>query len=93
LVRALDKQGFAVVAHPPYHEDLEVKLSIARAPEGAVAVATLRSDGFFIDEARASLDGTDAAVATLARTLAVSEGMADFVRNSGTPQQKALSGQ
>ena len=93
FVRALAREGFAVVAHPPFHEDLEVTLSIARAPEGVIAMATLRSDGFFVDEARVPLDGSDAAVATLARTLAISQGMADFVRNSGTPQQKAVSGQ
>lgn len=93
FVRALAREGFAIVAHPPYHEDLEVTLSIARASEGVIAMATLRSDGFFIDEARVSLDGTDAAVARLARTLAISQGIADFVRNSGAPQQKALSGQ
>jgi hypothetical protein len=93
FVQALVNEGFIIVDHPPYHEDLEITLSIARAPEGVIAMATLRSDGFFIDEARVPLDGTDAAVATLARTLAISQGMADFVRNSGTPQQKALSGQ
>jgi len=31
--------------------------------------------------------------ALYARTLAVSQGTADFVRNSGTPQQKSFSGQ
>ncbi|OLC49459.1 MAG: hypothetical protein AUH82_00435 [Chloroflexi bacterium 13_1_40CM_4_65_13] len=93
FVRALAREGFTIAAHPPYHEDLEVTLTVVRAPEGVVAVATLRSDGFFIDEARASLDGADAALATLARTLALSQGTADFVRNSGTPQQKGLSGQ
>lgn len=93
FVRALAREGFAIVAHPPYHEDLEVTLGITRVPEGVIAVATLRSDGFFIDEARVSLDGTDAALARLARTLAISQGIADFVRNSGAPQQKALSGQ
>jgi len=93
FVRALAREGFTIAAHPPYHEDLEVTLNVVRAPEGVVAVATLRSDGFFIDEARASLDGADAALATLARTLALSQGTSDFVRNSGTPQQKGLSGQ
>ena len=93
FVRALAREGFAIAAHPPYHEDLEATLSIARAPEGVIVMATLRSDGFFIDEARVSLDRADVAVATLARTLAISQGTADFVRNSGTPQQKALSGQ
>ena len=93
FVRALASEGFTVVAHSPYHEDLEVTLSIARAPEGVVALATLRSDGFFIDEARAPLDGTVGTLAALARTLAISQATADFVRNSGTPQQRNLSGQ
>ncbi len=79
---ALATEGFTVVAHPPYHEELEVTLSVARAAEAAVAVATLRSDGFFVDEARAPLDGNDATAAALARTLAVSQGVADFVRNT-----------
>ena len=92
FARALAREGFTVVAHPPYHEDLEVTLGVAPKPEGAVALATLRSDGFFIEEAQAPLDGVDTADA-LARTLAVSQGMADFVRNSGTPQQHSLSGQ
>ena len=93
FVRALAGEGFTIVAHPPYHEDLEVTLDIVRAPEGIVAVATLHSDGSFIDEARASLYSADAALARLAKTLALSQGTADFVRNSGTPQQKGLSGQ
>ena len=92
FARALAKEGFTVVERPPYHEDLEVTLSIARKPAGAVALATLRSDGFFIEEAQAPLDGADAAEA-LASTLAVAQGTADFFRNSGTPQQKGLSGQ
>ena len=93
FVRALASEGFTVVAHPPYHEDLEVTLTIARTPEGVIAMATLRSDGFFIDETHAPFDGTDAALATLAKTLAVSQGTAEFVRNSGTPEQKSFSGQ
>jgi hypothetical protein len=51
-----------------------------------VLVATLRSDGFFVDEARAPDDQRDA-LSQLARSLAQSQGMASFVRNSGTPQQ------
>lgn len=93
FVRALASEGFTVVAHPPYHGDLEVTLAIARAPGGAVAVATLRSDGFFVDEARALFDGSDSAPSALARTLAVSQGTAEFVRNSGTPQQQNFSSQ
>jgi N-formylglutamate amidohydrolase len=91
--QALAAEGFTIVAHPPYHEELEVTLNVVRTAEAAVAVATLRSDGFFVDEARAPLEGNDSTAAALARTLAVSQSMADFVRNSGTPQQKSLSGQ
>lgn len=91
--RALAREGFTVVAHLPYHEDLEVTLSVTRTAEAAVALATLRSDGFFVDEARASFDGNDTTATALARALAVSQGMADFVRNSGTPQQATFSGQ
>jgi len=91
FARALASEGFTVVTHPPYHEDLEVTLSVATRANGAVAVGTLRSDGFFVDEVEAPLDG--AAPDALARTLAVSQGLTDFVRNSGTPQQKSLSGQ
>ena len=86
---ALAREGFTVVSHPPYHEQLEVTRSVERT----VAVATLRSDGFFVEEARATLDGNDATAAKLARTLAFSQGMADFVRNSGTPRQTTFSGQ
>ena len=88
---ALARKGFTVVPHPPYHEDLEVTLSVARTPAGMVATATLRSDGFFVDEARSPFDGTATAADALARTLAVSERTADFVRNSGTPQQRSAT--
>jgi hypothetical protein len=89
---ALAREGFHVVAHPPAHEQLEVTLSLAQTADATVAVATLRSDGFFVDEARAPFDGDGATAATLARTLAVSQNMGDFVRNSGTPQQEGLTG-
>ena len=92
FARALAKDGFTVVQRPPYHEDLEVTLGIAYKPAGAVALATLRSDGFFIEVAQAPLAGGDAAEA-LANSLAVAQGTADFFRNGGTPQQKGLSGQ
>jgi len=70
FVRALASEAFTVVAHPPYHEDLEVTLTIARTPEGVIAMATLRSDGFFIDETYAPFDGTDAALVMLAKARA-----------------------
>jgi hypothetical protein len=82
--QALANQGFAVVDRPPYREDLEVTLRHARS--APMLVATLRSDGFFVDEARVPEDQRDA-LAQLASSLAQSQGMADFVRNSGTPQQ------
>jgi hypothetical protein len=77
FAQALAAQGFEVVAHPPYSRQLEVTLT----HEGPSLVATLRSDGFFADEAV----GDD--VEALARTLAVSQRVADFIRNSGLPQQ------
>jgi hypothetical protein len=77
LARAMAGEGFKVVDHAPYQGQLEVSLS----HEGDLAVATLRSDGFFVDEAL----GTD--VAGLAHTLAVSARVAEFIRNSGLPQQ------
>lgn len=87
FAQALTQQGFRVVNHPAYHGELEVTLATQRSAQGPVAVATLTSDGFFVDEARAHLDRGDAAAAWLAKTLAISERMAEFVRNSGTPDQ------
>ena len=91
FAQALESDGFKVVAHPAYHGELEVTLTTERTRQGQVAVATLRSDGFFVEEARAPLDRNDATAAWLAKTLAVSSGMADFVRNNGTPQQAPFS--
>jgi hypothetical protein len=92
VAQALVSEGFKVVSHAPYHEALELAVNVVHVSEGQVAVATLRSDGFFVDEARAPVQGSDTAAA-LARTLAVSQAMADFVRNSGLPQQTAFSPQ
>jgi hypothetical protein len=92
VAQAMASQGFKVVTHPPYHEELELTLKVQQAPEGLVAVATLRSDDFFVDEVRAKGTVGDAA-AEVARTLAGSQAMADFVRNSGLPQQTNLSPQ
>jgi hypothetical protein len=52
--------------------------------EGEQLVATLRSDGFFVDEAL----GMD--METLASTLARSARVKEFCQNSGLPQQHAL---
>jgi hypothetical protein len=77
---ALAARGFKVVDHPPRKGHLEVTLS----HEDQTLVATLRSDGWFVDEAL----GTS--FAALAETLAVSQRVADFIRNSGLPQQHAV---
>jgi hypothetical protein len=90
LAQAMVHEGFNVVPHPPYHQELEVTLVTTGAQDGSLAVATMRSDGFFVDEAKAPAAG-DRTAAELARTLAVSQGMADFVRNGGTPQQANFS--
>ena len=92
VAQAMASEGFKVVTHPPYHEALELTLNVQRAPEGLVAVATLRSDDFFVDEVRARGTVGDAAAA-VARTLAGSQAMADFVRNSGLPQHTNLGPQ
>jgi hypothetical protein len=87
LSRALASEGFTVVSHPPYHEDLELTLSVVREHDTAIAVASLRSDGFFVAEVRAPDQDDETAAAALARNLARSQGTADFIRNSGTPEQ------
>jgi hypothetical protein len=90
VAQALVAEGFHVVSHAPYHEELEVEMEVVKAPEGLVAVATVRSDGFFVEEARAAGDVGHAAYA-VARTLANSHAMADFVRNNGIPQQSKFT--
>src|SRR5450432_2673757 len=86
VAQAMASQGFKVVTHPPYHEELELTLNVERDPDGLIAVGTLRSDDFFVDEVRAKGNVGEAA-ASVARTLAGSQAMADFVRNNGVPQQ------
>jgi len=75
LRQAMSDAGFNAVARPPYHTELELTV--------VCDVATLRSDGFFVDEVRGD-------PATIAEALAHSDNVAWFVRNSGTPQQKAM---
>ena len=77
FARALAAKGFTVVDHGPRKGQLEVTLT----HEGGTLVATLRSDDWFVDEAL----GGD--VGALASTLAVSQRVTDFIRNSGFPQQ------
>jgi hypothetical protein len=89
VAKAMASEGFRVVTHAPYHTQLELEVSVQRATGGLVAVATLSSDGFFVDEARAGNDVYGAAAA-VAKTLAGSQAMADFVRNNGVPQQNSF---
>src|SRR5947209_7881649 len=77
FARALSGRGFHIVDHDPGKLQLDVTLS----REGDLQVATMRSDGWFVDEA------VGADPETLARTLALSQRIADFIRNSGLPQQ------
>jgi hypothetical protein len=77
---AFHELGFRVVDHPPYRLQLEVGLE----KEQDHLVATMRSDGFFVDEAVGS------SPEMLAQTLAVSQRVADFIRNSGLPQQQPV---
>ena len=77
FAQALAAQGFKVVDHEPYRLQLEATLT----HEDETLVATLQSDGWFVDEAV----GTN--LEALAKTLAVSQRVADFIRNSGLPQQ------
>jgi len=80
FARVLAARGFNVVGHEARKGHLEVTLT----HEDHTLVATLRSDGWFVDEAL----GTE--VESLAETLAVSQRVADFIRNSGLPQQHMI---
>jgi hypothetical protein len=74
LRQALAQQGFTVVLREPFLGDLRLRA------EGDLA--TLTSDEWFVDQVRAP----DAA--SMAAALAVSRRVAEFVRNSGTVQQR-----
>ena len=92
FAQALDREGFQVVDHPAYRGDLDVTVTTRRGRAGPVTVAVARSDGFFVEEARVPGEGGEAAAAWLAKTLSTSQRMADFIRNSGLPQQTGLGG-
>jgi hypothetical protein len=77
LAAELAAQGFTVVAHAPYHEDLELRFS-----DG---VGTLRADGYFVEEVHGD-------PAQVAQQLARSSRVAMFHRDSGTPEQRANPG-
>lgn len=74
LRAAMERAGFVAVARPAYSFELELTM------EGAVA--TLRSGGYFVDEVRGD-------AAAIAQALRVSERVAEFVRNSGTVEQRS----
>jgi hypothetical protein len=78
LASALEEAHFKVVRRKPWRQELQ--LAVERTGEGLRG--TLRSDGYFVDEVVAP----DAP--TLAERLAGSQRVAEFVRNSGTPQQR-----
>ena len=75
LREAMTNDGFVAVARPPYKGDLALAV--------VNGVATLTSDGYFVDE----VSGDAAAIA---QALAHSRRVAEFVRNSGTVEQRDL---
>jgi hypothetical protein len=74
---AMARAGFTVVERAPYRGELQLSI--------VGQVATLRSDGFFVDQVR----GDPAAIA---EALAASSRVAEFVRNSGTVEQRQMPG-
>jgi hypothetical protein len=97
LADAMRRRGFKVVDHPPYHRDLEVTVHLERdsGGPGVFAAAHLRSDGFYVADAEERETVQDLHDATrlreladaLADSLAKSDGLAFFVRNSGVAAQ------
>ena len=75
LRAAMAQAGFAAVARPPYRSELALSV--------ADGVATLTSDGYFVDEVHGD-------AAAIAEALAASRRVAEFVRNSGTVEQRNL---
>jgi hypothetical protein len=75
LREAMASAGFNAVQRAPYKSELALSYS--------GGVGTLTSDGFFVDEVRGDL-------AAVVQALAVSRRVAEFVRNSGTVQQRDL---
>ncbi|HET7785320.1 MAG TPA: hypothetical protein VFL36_05080 [Myxococcales bacterium] len=80
LAQALTAHHFRVVPGKSRKGHWDVALT----HEGDRLVATLRSDGFFVDEA------VGADVDALADTLARSQRVLEFVQNSGLPQQHMI---
>jgi hypothetical protein len=78
LASALAAVHFKVVQRRPYRQELQLQVE----REGGELRGTLRSDGYFVDEVVAPDERA------LAERLASSQRVAEFVRNSGTPQQR-----
>jgi hypothetical protein len=78
LREAMARAGFTAVERAPYKGELQL------FSDGQLA--TLRSDGFFVDEVRGD-------PASIAEALAASSRVAEFVRNSGTVEQRSMTGQ
>ena len=78
LAEAMAREGFQVVHHPAYKEDLELKYR--------GGVATLRSDGFFVDQIRG--DDLD----QIAHRFARAKRVKDFIVMSGTVEQRSDPG-
>lgn len=79
MAKALLARGFHVVDREP---QIRRQLAVTLTHEARALVATLRSDDWFVDEA------LGATPEELAATLAASERVATFIRNSGLPQQR-----
>jgi hypothetical protein len=86
LVWALVEKGFRLVDHPPYHGDLRLRLQV----HGAHALAELTSDDFFVDQAEIDVTDPAQAAAALVESLAVSDGLAFYMRYGGVPAQLML---
>ena len=78
LADAMAQEGFQVVNHPAYKEDLELRYRNG--------VATLRSGGYFVDEIR----GGD--LDEIAYRFARSKRVKDFIVMSGTVEQRTVPG-
>ena len=82
FAKALAARGFHVVDHDPI---VRRQLAITLAHDRGTLVATMRSDGFWVDDALGS------SPEELAGILARSERIAWFIRNSGLPQQHDIT--
>ena len=78
MAPSFEREGFTVVTRPPHKGELRL--------EQHDGVATLTSDDYFVDQVRSD------DVAFVAEALAHSRRVAEFVRNSGTVEQRQIEG-